>query len=121
MLGWRSWISHIPHKNEDAGSNPVPSTLYISEVIVSVEPTTIEQIPTKGSLWLHEKSANKYRVITITNLHATDKRYPVTVVYKGHDGKLWSRPLSEWSNSMILVKEHFVVKCIRQFLLDQID
>jgi hypothetical protein len=50
---------------------------------------------------MHRKSGASYKVLLLTNESAerTDD-FPVTVVYQGADGKVWSRPLSEWHGAM---------------------
>ena len=43
-----------------------------------------------------------YTVICLTNEHAdpeNSEKYPVTVVYMGTNGKVWSRLLSTWTAS----------------------
>jgi len=50
--------------------------------------------------WQHN-NGNVYIVVEIANEHSTRlEEYPVTVVYRGVNGKTWSRPLSQWSRSM---------------------
>lgn len=49
--------------------------------------------------WLH-KSGQTYRVIAVANIHAKDYRYPMTIVYQGEDGRIWSRLASDWHGSM---------------------
>lgn len=62
-------------------------------------------VPSIGSIWRH-KSGNEYRVLMVTNLYATKKEYPPTVVYESvnfdvdFEDKYWSRPLSTWRDSM---------------------
>jgi len=59
----------------------------------------------ENSVWKH-KNGNSYRVLFLTNEHTErPKIYPVTVVYKGCNGNVWSRPLSGWHSSMTLVNE----------------
>ena len=50
-----------------------------------------------GSRWKHYNGI-EYEVILITNLENSEK-YPTTVVYKGLNGKIWSRFLSGWERS----------------------
>ena len=59
-------------------------------------------IPDVGTFWLH-KSGTKYEVINVCNLHANNERreeYPLLVIYRGDDGKVWSRGLPSWYRSM---------------------
>lgn len=67
-----------------------------------IEFTLAEQaVPAPGSPWSHRKSGASYTVLLLTNEDAerTDD-FPVTVVYQGADGKVWSRTLAEWHVSM---------------------
>ena len=62
------------------------------------EPTELQPIP--GSWWTHRNGA-LYTVLMIANSDTEDEaRYPVTVVYQGDNGKVWSRPASDWHRSM---------------------
>jgi len=55
------------------------------------------------SVWRHKKSDALYVIETLTNLGSVQpERYPPTVVYRGTDGQLWSSPVSEWHDRMIL-------------------
>jgi len=57
----------------------------------------------KDSVWKHN-NGNIYTVIEITNLDSKDLiKYPITVVYKGENGKIWSRPLIRWHGSFTKV------------------
>lgn len=58
--------------------------------------------PTKPGLytvWDH-KSGRQYMVLGFASEESTDDRYPVTVIYADRDGKVWSRPLARWDESM---------------------
>lgn len=70
--------------------------IFYPERLEGYEPPTKEdiKIPTIKSKWKHTNGL-KYKVIAITNELNTEK-YPTTVVYKGKNGKIWSRPLSDW-------------------------
>ena len=62
-------------------------------------------VPVINSKWRHY-NGNIYTVIELTNLHSENfDKYPITVVYKGENGKIWSRPLSDWSRSFTKFKE----------------
>ena len=60
-------------------------------------------IPTIKSKWRHTNGI-KYKVIAIANELNTEK-YPTTVVYEGKNGKVWSRPLSDWYRSFTEIKK----------------
>lgn len=52
-----------------------------------------------NSVWKHN-NGNIYTVIEIANLDSEDlTKYPITVVYRGKNGKIWSRPLIRWHGS----------------------
>lgn len=57
------------------------------------------------SRWRHS-NGNIYAVILIANEHSENQdRYPTTVVYRGYNGKTWSRPLSDWHRSMTKMED----------------
>ena len=58
-----------------------------------------ETLPAEGTKWEHYNGC-KYNVLMLTNLHSENEKYPVTVVYQGENGRVWSRPLSDWHRSM---------------------
>lgn len=59
--------------------------------------------PKIGSKWKHSNGCY-YKVVFLTNEETKQsKKYPVTVVYKGENGKLWSRPLNDWYRSMTTI------------------
>jgi hypothetical protein len=49
-----------------------------------------------GIEWLHKSTGNLYEVITVSNLNSTKPDFVPTVVYRGRDGAVWSRPVSEF-------------------------
>ncbi len=53
-----------------------------------------------GTRWRHTNGC-EYNIVLIANEFSTNlEKYPVTVVYTGDNGKVWSRPLSDWDRSM---------------------
>ena len=50
----------------------------------------------KYSYWKHVETGNLYRIINVTNVEATKKNFPLTIVYEDKDHKLWSRSASSW-------------------------
>ena len=86
-------VVHIdsPDYSEDA--------MWYPERLEGYEPPTKEkvEIPKIKSKWRHSNSL-EYKVILVTNEVDTEA-YPLTVVYKCKNGKVWSRPLSEWYRS----------------------
>jgi hypothetical protein len=62
----------------------------------------MNEVPEVGSKWRHAKG-DIYEVAMISNGNTSDpERYPITVIYKSDSG-VWSRPLSDWHRSMVLV------------------
>lgn len=48
------------------------------------------------------RNGNIYTVLILTNTGSTPERlidHPIDVVYMGQNGKIWSRPLSDWDRS----------------------
>lgn len=60
-------------------------------------------LPVSGSRWRHHTSKQIYSVLFITNRETTNLDYPVTVVYVGQNGKLWSRPAVDWFRSFTFI------------------
>ncbi len=57
------------------------------------------------SRWRHT-NGNLYTVLCVANeFTERPEQYPPTVVYQGDNGRIWSRPVSDWSRSMTLVNE----------------
>lgn len=70
-------------------------------------PTSQPVSPKIGTKWTHSNGA-VYTVESITNIDSTNQaRYPTTVVYRGTNDKLWSRPLSDWHRSMTWKSDDF--------------
>ncbi|QYW02249.1 hypothetical protein PP740_gp093 [Stenotrophomonas phage Philippe] len=59
---------------------------------------------TVNSLWRHY-SGRCYRVLLLTNEHSENPKYEIQVVHKGTNGRIWSRPLSDWHRSMTFIEE----------------
>lgn len=55
--------------------------------------------PQPREVWTHT-SGRDYTVLLIANQHSENPKYPPTVVYEGDNGRVWSRPLSDWHRSM---------------------
>lgn len=59
-----------------------------------------ELLPEIDSTWKHH-NGNTYEIIAIANLETTrPEKYPITIVYEGENGKIWSRPFDRWHASM---------------------
>lgn len=59
-------------------------------------------IPEEGSWWEH-RNGNRYMVIAVVNESDTE-RYPLTVVYRGENGKWWARRADDWHRSMTTIQ-----------------
>lgn len=73
--------------------------------------------PAAGQVWRHH-SGVLYTIITITNEYesedidsltakasGTEEKYPVTVVYQGDDGRIWSKSPARFLASMTYYRE----------------
>lgn len=59
--------------------------------------------PELNSKWEHY-NGNLYEVILIANEYTEyPDKYPITVVYKGNNGRIWCRPLTKWFDSFTLI------------------
>lgn len=60
-------------------------------------------IPKIGSIWKHS-SGSLYVIYDFSNEKTTQPdRYPVMIHYKDSNQDKWSRPLADWSRSMVEV------------------
>ena len=56
--------------------------------------------PDLESRWL-QRHGQEYEVVGYANIDTTDpEKYPITIIYRGTNGKIWTRPLADWSRSM---------------------
>jgi NTP pyrophosphatase (non-canonical NTP hydrolase) len=88
---------YIPQSllNSLASGAPVePDTSDYAEVVPAIG---------VGAKWRHT-SGRIYTVLMLTNL-PDEERYPLTVVYQGENGKMWSRRADDWYRSMTLVPD----------------
>jgi hypothetical protein len=62
-------------------------------------------LPRPTSKWHHSNGA-VYVVLCIANEFTEQPdRYPQTVVYMGLNGRVWSRPATDWHRSMTLLRD----------------
>lgn len=61
------------------------------------------QLPRINTEWQHTNGA-RYTVRSYTNQCSTNPKYPLTIVYEGNGGRMWSRPADDWHRSMTAVK-----------------
>lgn len=50
----------------------------------------LRTLPRVGSYWKH-RNGNIYQVFAVTNLSDRQAEYPVTICYRGPNGKAWSK------------------------------
>lgn len=48
----------------------------------------------ENSIWTHNKTGNRYRIILFAN--TAGDRWPIIVVYDDTNGNTWARPDNEW-------------------------
>lgn len=66
-----------------------------------------DDLPIVGRRYMHTNGIC-YTVLCLTNMDATPenaKKYPIDVIYVGENGKVWSRRLSDWWRSFILIDQ----------------
>jgi hypothetical protein len=76
------------------------NTMDPNRVIIDLPPETII-LPSPGSLWSH-RNGNVYEVLHIAN-EPNEPRYPISIVYRGTNGKVWVRRADDWHRSMTAV------------------
>lgn len=85
----------------ECGANPLvdaEGAAYERAITSSVKRVTETAKPSIGSTWRHRNGA-LYVVRLFTNEFSERAEYPMTVVYEGAGGRMWSRPLSDWHRS----------------------
>lgn len=70
-------------------------------------------LPAIGNLYRHHKGAD-YVVVDIANVDSTNPDYPVTVIYKGINGKTWAKPLHNFVQKMTFIRS-LAPEEVRQF------
>lgn len=76
--------------------NPLPNPQGQSEVLAPAPCSA----PYIGSQWSHRNGIN-YEVVAIANDPPTSA-HPLSVIYRGANGKWWTRPLRDWHRSFTL-------------------
>ena len=59
--------------------------------------------PKDGYVYQHI-NGNVYTVIAIANKDSKRKEYPPTVVYQGHNGLVWTKPVTNFISKMTRIK-----------------
>jgi len=58
----------------------------------------------KAGMVIRHHSGRVYSVLHVANVHGTDAaRFPVTIVYRGANGFVWSRPASEFEGKFTVL------------------
>jgi hypothetical protein len=59
------------------------------------------KVPGLNTWWKHS-SGRLYQVYDVTNLYSDrPEKFPVSISYRGENGKTWSRKLSDWHRSFV--------------------
>ena len=62
----------------------------------------MSNLPKIGSIWIHHINGGEYVVYDITNENTKNKKYPVSISYRGSsNGFRWSKPLDNFLQTMI--------------------
>ncbi|AAX84908.1 hypothetical protein [Xanthomonas phage Xp15] len=64
----------------------------------------MSDVPQPGTMWRHY-NGKQYEVLAIANIASENPRYPVTVIYVGDNGNIWTRDASDWHRSMTLIED----------------
>lgn len=73
-------------------------TFYLLDFDIHFDLLDVTTIPK----WRH-RNGNEYELITVTNSNADTanvEKYPPTVVYCGENGRIWSKPIQNFLESM---------------------
>lgn len=63
------------------------------------------ELPQINSVWRHH-SGRLYEVEELRNVETTNPhKYPITVCYRGANGKKWCKPLENWHTTMTFVRK----------------
>lgn len=58
------------------------------------------ELPKPGQLWEHH-NGKEYRVMHVANQYSQDLvKYPITIVYRGFNGRVWAKSLGNWFTAM---------------------
>ena len=88
-----------PPDPPDEGQCPRCQTCIDRSQLLGDGCTECGDVPDLETYWQHTNGA-RYIVRSYTNQHSTNPKYPLTVVYEGTGGKMWSRPAADWHRSM---------------------
>jgi hypothetical protein len=59
----------------------------------------IDILPNIGEQWIHH-NGRVYEVVLIANVDSVNEHYPITVIYKGQNGRIWSKQLDNFLSKM---------------------
>lgn len=71
---------------------------------MATAPTVLRERIKPWSTWEH-KNGNRYTVVFLANIHSNREEYPVTVVYKGDNGLIWTKPIENWYQKMTFIED----------------
>ena len=83
-----------------SGSSSIESCTSLKDAVNSV---LRSYYPRAGQVYQHINS-NIYTVVGVANEHSLRPDYPPTVVYKGENGLLWAKPLTNFQRKMTRIK-----------------
>ena len=64
--------------------------------VYEIDPPSIDTLK-PGTVWRHMLHQTRYTIVTVANADASvSDRFPVTVVYRDEDDKIWARPADEF-------------------------
>jgi hypothetical protein len=66
--------------------------------------------PSAGDTWKHYKG-NEYEVLMLANQYSERPEHPPTVVYRGGNGKVWTKTLASFLRKMTFVSKPAEVEC----------
>jgi hypothetical protein len=91
--------------SENSGSNDLMCRqgFYRAFNAVIFQLAKVSTPPSIGTFWTHN-NGNVYEVLMLTNEASDREEYQPQVVYRGRNGNVWSRPLSDWGRSFKEVK-----------------
>lgn len=88
----RYFVGHIlPDSASGGGAKPNTG----ANATVAAQP----QVVTEGSRWQHQ-NGNTYTVELLANVDSERPEYPVTVVYRGDNGKVWAKSMDNFLSKM---------------------
>ena len=109
-VGWDELkrVCHIVEiGREKSGKAPALECVVVEKDWPEYEPVwamiqkrcTSGTLPSVGDWWTHH-NGNRYEVVLLSNEDSDNPDYPVTVSYRGENGKVWSKTLENFLAKM---------------------